>query len=59
MNGMVKRTVYDTIPVSVEYELTGSGESFHQVLDVMVEWGLEHRKNIIGKKPRSLFPAIS
>ena len=49
VNGIVTRTVYDSIPVTVEYELTKSGESFKDVLDVMVEWGLQHRKRIIGK----------
>lgn len=48
-NGIVTRTVYDTIPVTVEYELTKSGESFKEVMDVMVEWGLQHRKRIIRK----------
>ena len=48
MNGILKRTVYDTIPVTVEYELTKSGQSFNSVLDIMIEWGLEHRKNSIG-----------
>lgn len=46
-NGMVTRTVYDTIPVTVEYELTKSGQSFQKVIDVMIEWGLKHRKNVI------------
>jgi DNA-binding HxlR family transcriptional regulator len=49
-NGIVTRTVYDTIPVSVEYELTSSGISFKGVLDVMVEWGIQHRKTVIGKR---------
>ena len=49
-NGIIKRTVYDTVPVTVEYELTKSGYDYRKVLDVMLEWGLEHRKNIIGTK---------
>lgn len=49
-NGIVKRTVYDTIPVSVEYELTESGRSLHQVLNVMIDWGQTHRKKVVGKK---------
>lgn len=49
-NGLVTRKVYDTVPVTVEYELTKSGKSFQTVIDVMLEWGLEHRKNVIGKK---------
>lgn len=49
-NGIVKRTVYDSLPVIVEYELTKSGQSFKDVLDVMVGWGLQHRKTVLGKK---------
>ncbi len=50
MNGIVIRTVYDTIPVSVEYELTKSGDSLKSVLEVMVQWGLIHRKSVMGKR---------
>lgn len=50
LNGIIKRTVHDTTPVTVEYELTTSGESLKMVLDVMVEWGHEHRKRVFGKK---------
>jgi DNA-binding HxlR family transcriptional regulator len=50
MNGMVKRTVYDTIPVSVEYELTDSARSLGEVLDKMLEWGLQHRKAVLSEK---------
>jgi DNA-binding HxlR family transcriptional regulator len=49
MNGMVKRTVYDTIPVSVEYELTNSGKTIGEVLDKMVEWGVKHRNATLTK----------
>jgi len=49
MNGIVRRTVFDTIPVAVEYELTNSGQSLHEVLEPMIEWGLKHRKNNIIK----------
>lgn len=47
-NGILTRTVYNTVPVTVEYELTPSGQTLTRVLDVMVEWGLEHRENIVG-----------
>jgi DNA-binding HxlR family transcriptional regulator len=49
MNGMIKRTVYDTTPVSVEYELSNSGQSIGEVLEKMVEWGIKHRKSVITK----------
>lgn len=47
-NGIITRTVYGTVPVSVEYKLTESGYSFKKVLDIMVEWGLQHREAVIG-----------
>ena len=47
LNGILRRTVFDTIPVTVEYELTRSGKSLNDVLDPMIKWGLEHRKNSI------------
>jgi len=50
VNGIVTRTVYDSIPVTVEYELTKSGNSLKTVLEIMVEWGLQHRKRVMGNK---------
>lgn len=44
LNGIVKRTVNETIPVVIEYEFTESGKTIKTVLDSMVEWGLQHRK---------------
>jgi DNA-binding HxlR family transcriptional regulator len=49
VNGIVTRTVHNTIPVTVEYELTKSGNSLDDVMDAMITWGLQHRKRIIGK----------
>jgi DNA-binding HxlR family transcriptional regulator len=50
MNGMVKRNVHKTLPASVEYILTPSGDSMAEVLDKMIEWGLKHRKEVIGER---------
>ena len=49
INQLVKRTVYDTMPVTVEYELTPYGASLKEVLIVLSKWGMEHRNRIIGK----------
>jgi DNA-binding HxlR family transcriptional regulator len=46
-NGIIKRTVYDSIPVMVEYELTKSGKSLMNVIEPMIKWGLQHRKTIL------------
>lgn len=52
LNGIVTRNVYDTTPVSVEYELSESGKNIVEVLDKMVDWGLSHRKSIMGENQK-------
>lgn len=49
LNGVLVRTVYDTTPVSVEYELSETGKQITEVLDKMIEWGIEHRKSVLKK----------
>ena len=50
LNGIVTRTVYDTKPVTVEYELTRSAIALKSVLEAMVAWGLAHRRSVMNKK---------
>jgi Predicted transcriptional regulators len=50
MNKLVKRTVYDSIPVVVEYSLTDYGDSLDKVINELRKWGIRHRKVILGKK---------
>jgi len=50
MNQLVKRTVYDTVPVTVEYSLTDYGDSLDKVIDELRKWGMQHRKRIMAKK---------
>ncbi|HWO75596.1 MAG TPA: helix-turn-helix domain-containing protein [Bacillus sp. (in: firmicutes)] len=40
-NNIVTRTVFPTVPVTVEYELTEKGIAFHKVLKEMKKWGAE------------------
>ena len=49
LNSIVKRKVYDTTPVLIEYELTESGNNLTEVIDPMVKWGLKHRELSIKK----------
>ena len=49
MNNLVKRTVYDSIPVVVEYSLTEYGHSLDTVINELRKWGMEHRKRIGAK----------
>ncbi len=48
-NQLVKRTVYDSVPVVVEYSMTEYGHSLEKVIKELHTWGSEHRKRIIGK----------
>ena len=49
MNRLIKRTVLDTMPVTVEYELTPEGSSLNKVVEAMGEWGIKYRKSILKK----------
>ena len=49
MNTLVKRTVLEAQPVTVEYELTEYGQKLQAVINSLSEWGKEHRKKIMGK----------
>ena len=48
-NLLVKRIVYDTKPVVVEYSLTEYGRSLDDVIEALQKWGMQHRKKIVGK----------
>jgi DNA-binding HxlR family transcriptional regulator len=47
MHELVTRTVYDSTPVTVEYEATPYARTLLPVLDEMYKWGALHRKRII------------
>jgi DNA-binding HxlR family transcriptional regulator len=49
INKLVKRTVLDTQPVAVQYELTEHGRTLKTIIQNLTDWGIEHRKEIIGK----------
>ena len=50
LHGLVTRTVYDSLPVSVDYELTTHGKSLKPVVDALYQWGLTHREKFIRKR---------
>jgi DNA-binding HxlR family transcriptional regulator len=49
INQLVKRRVYDTVPVTVEYSLTPYGRTLKKVIEELGSWGRKHRDRIIGK----------
>ncbi len=49
MNELVKRRVYDTIPVRVEYSLTSYGKTLDDVIAALRDWGKKHREKIFNQ----------
>ncbi|GAC1379562.1 MAG: helix-turn-helix domain-containing protein [Ginsengibacter sp.] len=49
MNQLIRRTVYDSVPVSIEYSMTTYGKSLEKVIEELRIWGTQHRKKIIGQ----------
>ncbi len=47
-NKIISRTLYDSMPVTVEYSLTPLGNSLHKLLDELLKWGLHFRKEVVG-----------
>lgn len=50
INGLADRHVYDTLPVTVEYELTNYGKTLKPLIGELHKWGTKHRKRIISGK---------
>ncbi|MFC0513393.1 winged helix-turn-helix transcriptional regulator [Mucilaginibacter angelicae] len=49
INQLVKRTVLATQPITVEYELTEHGNTLQSIISELSDWGIVHRKKIVGK----------
>ena len=49
VNQLITRTVYDAFPPKVEYAITQHGMSLEVVLLSLRDWGIAHRKQIMGR----------
>lgn len=47
INKLIKRTVLDTQPVTIHYQLTEYGLTLKTIINDLAEWGIKHRKVII------------
>jgi DNA-binding HxlR family transcriptional regulator len=52
MNELVERTVYDAIPVVVEYKMTAYGKTLETLIEDLRLWGLKHRQRILRSKTK-------
>lgn len=48
-NKIITRTLYDSMPVTVEYSLTPLGHSLKKLLDELLIWGTHFRKEVVVK----------
>lgn len=46
-NKIITRTLYDSMPVTVEYSLTPLGHSLKKLLDELLTWGVHFRKEVV------------
>jgi len=46
LNGFIRRKVYPTTPVVVEYELTDYASTLREVLQSLSDWGTMHRDKV-------------
>jgi DNA-binding HxlR family transcriptional regulator len=46
LNGFIRRNVFTSTPVVVEYELTKYADTLDEVLQALSEWGAMHREKV-------------
>jgi DNA-binding HxlR family transcriptional regulator len=49
MNNLVKRSVYNKVPVVIEYTITPYGKSLKKLIDELYSWGTKHRKRTMNQ----------
>jgi DNA-binding HxlR family transcriptional regulator len=49
VNQIITRTLYDSMPVTVEYSLTPLGKTMNNLLEEILNWGMHFRKEVLGK----------
>lgn len=53
MNHLIRRTVLNTKPLTVEYELTECGRTLGPIIDEIAKWGITYRSTLYQKNENS------
>ncbi len=53
LNQLVKRTVYETKPITVEYEITEYGKTLKPVITEISIWGQKHREHLFATSTKN------
>ena len=48
-NGLVKRTIYDEVPLRIEYTLTKKGKDLQGIIDQMAAFSMKHYPKTVFK----------
>lgn len=46
INSLIKRTVRNTKPITVEYEITEYGKTLSAIIEEMAKWGMAYRESL-------------
>lgn len=49
LNKLISRTVKETKPITVEYNLTEHGKTLDKLIGEIIDWGQNHRTEIINR----------
>lgn len=48
MNKLIRRSIVEDYPVRIEYTVTEHAKTLQLVIEALRDWGLKHRKEILG-----------
>jgi DNA-binding HxlR family transcriptional regulator len=54
LNLFVERKVFNTVPVTVSYELTGYSQSLDPIIEALRNWGIQHKKQIVKERKSNI-----
>jgi len=52
INELVERSVYDSVPVIIEYQITPYGKTLRPLIEELHKWGTKHRKRFFDKQKK-------